>query len=481
MIKKILGLLMLFGLSGVNQTAMACDWQFSVNDEKALYQLPELAKFIRQKIRPLKKDTIQKTVNISYQCSQNDSEKTLHLKLTLDAQTLALHSANSVPLCSASNPYHFCGYRNDTNALVNPITLLAALKTLAPITNSKILQQAFDKPPQQKLMHDALGLFSFILTEGARFEPILNDINCMARTEKSLSIMDYWRLMHNWETIIHRLKTNTPVNRAMIEAFNRSLHQHPPTALDTSFDGKNKTIGLRRAACSNPITDDSSPSPQQHERDEILSLATLAMVHKDWQSDRKGRGHNIGALLVNEQSRPVFWARNAVRELNTTQHGEVRVIQNYLNCPTTGKNAKDHTLYTSLEPCAMCAGMITMSKIKRVVYLQSDPVFGRIKQALDGLGYLRKYQQSTPSQLAQKQQLESAFEDHRRSSGNSAATLFLLSEKAKQVFASAQQSLNNYPLKFAENAAMLTDVKKFMETVTTETYGEQMLQRCPAL
>src|SRR4051794_28758616 len=70
----------------------------------------------------------------------------------------------------------------------------------------------------------------------------------------------------------------------------------------------------------------------ENERDEIFSLLAYAIVLKDWQT--KGpdqRGHNIGAILVNEKQEVVFWARNcSYRERNGTQHAEIRLMQGFL-------------------------------------------------------------------------------------------------------------------------------------------------------
>jgi len=37
---------------------------------------------------------------------------------------------------------------------------------------------------------------------------------------------------------------------------------------------------------------------------------------------------------------------------------------------------ENYTLYTTLEPCIMCAGMMVMSRLRRVVYGQADPHYG---------------------------------------------------------------------------------------------------------
>jgi len=48
---------------------------------------------------------------------------------------------------------------------------------------------------------------------------------------------------------------------------------------------------------------------------------------------------------------------------------------------------KGVTLYTSLESCAQCSGVMSLSRVKQVVYLQSDPtayVIGNIMYNLAG-------------------------------------------------------------------------------------------------
>ncbi len=45
----------------------------------------------------------------------------------------------------------------------------------------------------------------------------------------------------------------------------------------------------------------------------------------------------------------------------------------------------DSTLYVTLEPCAMCAGAIVLSRIPRVVYGAPDPKAGAAGSVLDVL------------------------------------------------------------------------------------------------
>jgi tRNA(adenine34) deaminase len=99
----------------------------------------------------------------------------------------------------------------------------------------------------------------------------------------------------------------------------------------------------------------------------MLSLAVLYMVYKDWQGSAKARrGHNIGSILVDKNSVPVFWARNSVTVLDdSSQHGEVRTIQSFLNCPGVGRYVNGYSVYTTLEPCAMCTGMMAMAQVRK--------------------------------------------------------------------------------------------------------------------
>jgi tRNA(Arg) A34 adenosine deaminase TadA len=98
-------------------------------------------------------------------------------------------------------------------------------------------------------------------------------------------------------------------------------------------------------------------------------LAFLRQAIARAQSARDDGRHPFGALVVNAQGEIVVSARNnAVRPAGEpTQHAEM------LACAQAGKllpeSALAHcTLYTSTEPCAMCAGAIYWTGIGRVVF-----------------------------------------------------------------------------------------------------------------
>ncbi|QTL03499.1 nucleoside deaminase [Aquabacter sp. L1I39] len=217
------------------------------------------------------------------------------------------------------------------------------------------------------------------------------------------------------------------------------------------------------------------------ERDTIFSLAVLDMVYRDWQSAPNGRGHNIGSVLVDKDNRPVFWARNCVTVTNNaTQHGEVRLIQAFLSCPGVGKYMTGYTIYTTLEPCAMCTGMIAMTQVDRVVFVQADPEFGHALAGLKHVHFPRLFQQATVRPLPQKQELEQGWAAYRDANKGSAITDYLLSANAKTIYGSASGDLDRFKVRNRENEAVLAATQDFLKGVGAETFGVKMQDRCPA-
>jgi tRNA(Arg) A34 adenosine deaminase TadA len=109
---------------------------------------------------------------------------------------------------------------------------------------------------------------------------------------------------------------------------------------------------------------------------EDLSSADLEFLRRAIELARQARRqarHPFGALIVNGQGKVLVEARNnAVRPGGeATQHAE------RLACSKAGKLFTEaelaaSTLYTSTEPCAMCAGAIYWVGIGRLVYGLSE-------------------------------------------------------------------------------------------------------------
>jgi tRNA(Arg) A34 adenosine deaminase TadA len=87
------------------------------------------------------------------------------------------------------------------------------------------------------------------------------------------------------------------------------------------------------------------------------------------RSAREDGRHPFGALIVNQQGEAVVAARNnAVRPKgDPTQHAEMVACSQAAQLLGEAELARC-TLYTSTEPCAMCAGAIYWIGIGRVVY-----------------------------------------------------------------------------------------------------------------
>ncbi|MEE3233900.1 MAG: tRNA adenosine(34) deaminase TadA [Candidatus Latescibacterota bacterium] len=83
----------------------------------------------------------------------------------------------------------------------------------------------------------------------------------------------------------------------------------------------------------------------------------------------------VAALVVGPKGL-IAEASNSVEELqDPTAHAEVLAIRKAVDI-IGEKRLLGATLYVTLEPCAMCAGAIVLSRIARVVFATSDPKTG---------------------------------------------------------------------------------------------------------
>lgn len=90
----------------------------------------------------------------------------------------------------------------------------------------------------------------------------------------------------------------------------------------------------------------------------------------------KGHGnHPFGALLVDENGGILLQAENTVlTERDCTGHAETNLVRQASQKFAPETLAKC-TLYTSTEPCPMCAGAIYWSNVRRVIFALSAPSF----------------------------------------------------------------------------------------------------------
>jgi len=85
----------------------------------------------------------------------------------------------------------------------------------------------------------------------------------------------------------------------------------------------------------------------------------------------------IGAALIRDGTL-IASAGNRTRELNDpTAHAEMLVIREAA-AKIGAERLVGCDLYVTLEPCAMCAGAISLARLRRLYYAASDPKGGAV-------------------------------------------------------------------------------------------------------
>jgi tRNA(adenine34) deaminase len=107
---------------------------------------------------------------------------------------------------------------------------------------------------------------------------------------------------------------------------------------------------------------------------QAISLAKDAAAHNDVP---------VGALVVNEQGEILGTGHNLREENNDpTAHAEIVAMRNA--AAKIGNWRMDElTMVVTLEPCAMCAGAISQSRFKRLVFGAWDEKAGAVGSVWD--------------------------------------------------------------------------------------------------
>ncbi|HZJ23001.1 MAG TPA: nucleoside deaminase [Anaerolineales bacterium] len=104
-------------------------------------------------------------------------------------------------------------------------------------------------------------------------------------------------------------------------------------------------------------------------------IAHLRTAIEVAQKAREHGNHPFGAILVDENDRVVLEAENTVvTESDCTGHAETNLMRLATKHFSLEKLATC-ILYTSTEPCAMCAGAIHWGNVGRVVYALGEAEF----------------------------------------------------------------------------------------------------------
>ena len=88
----------------------------------------------------------------------------------------------------------------------------------------------------------------------------------------------------------------------------------------------------------------------------------------------------VGAVIVEASGDIIARAGNETRErLDPSAHAEMLAIR--AACELLGQERLvNHDLFVTLEPCAMCASLISAARIRRLYYGASDQKSGGVEQ-----------------------------------------------------------------------------------------------------
>ena len=154
---------------------------------------------------------------------------------------------------------------------------------------------------------------------------------------------------------------------------------------------------------------------EQVERHLIFSLLLMGLVFRYWNGNKRGQdgeypwrpkqlkpsgtgyvggdylGHNIAAIAVNSRGNVLDFDFNHNEILSSSvEHAESRLIRRVFSLTQLyefavsavsstavpipyGNLLNDVTIYTSLESCSQCSGIMALGSVKEVVFLQRDP------------------------------------------------------------------------------------------------------------
>ena len=203
-------------------------------------------------------------------------------------------------------------------------------------------------------------------------------------------------------------------------------------------------------------------------------------------------GHNIAAIAVNAKGEIIDFEFNHNAIFNSSvEHAESRIIRRVFSLSQVydtyekkndklellntqkkyGNLLSEVTVYTSLESCTQCTGIMTLGNVKNVVYLQDDPgmyhIGNIVKNLTDGQGYIeaplpisgkeigftlynklnRKFDKFVEQQKSKTGKPFSVDEEGSEKY-TSSITSFLCTNEAKKIFEIGKSNLANFKLEY---------------------------------
>ena len=87
----------------------------------------------------------------------------------------------------------------------------------------------------------------------------------------------------------------------------------------------------------------------------------------------------IGAVLINEDGILICGEHNRIEQLqDATAHAEILTLKAASKI-LKRRRLSNCTLYSTVEPCAMCAAALVLCRVKRLVYGATDSKFGAVE------------------------------------------------------------------------------------------------------
>jgi len=87
----------------------------------------------------------------------------------------------------------------------------------------------------------------------------------------------------------------------------------------------------------------------------------------------------VGAIIVDSNDRILATASNrTIANIDPTAHAEILALRTAA-LRVGNYRVTDSTMYTTIEPCVMCAGALVNARIKRLVFGAHDERFGAVE------------------------------------------------------------------------------------------------------
>ncbi len=220
-------------------------------------------------------------------------------------------------------------------------------------------------------------------------------------------------------------------------------------------------------------------------------------------------GHNIASFAVTKGGKILDFDFNHNEVFNSSiEHAESRLMRRVFsltqaytswNAPDDksenekplkyGNMLKEATVYTTLESCTQCTGVMNLGNVESVVYLQTDPGMNKIGNLVWNLTKGQNEQKGPKPIEARRfrffyqEQLDKEYDVFKRAQKDSkgeplvvpatgstgiksysdSITSFLCTKKAFSIFAAAATDFDEYQVVSEKNKAILTEAKDFAE------------------